>query len=227
MNGSLIIASYAAIVATASVVWQVFLWRSEHVGRLTVGVGAQWSLAQEAISVSITNRNSYDVPLKNASLSLTGNSYASIQPIDLDALGLTKVILARNSVQWNLDRGQLIRMDVNLAKVSEVEVQIHTGVGRSESSLAKVWNLDHIPRQMVTKAIGELSEISYGDVVRVRAASASTTAGYKGRTGTIIDFSQAAAPTFEVMFDDRSSIKVPIADVELVLKYENRLRELD
>jgi hypothetical protein len=38
MDGALIVAIYAALVATASVAWQVFQWRQAHKNRPTVQV---------------------------------------------------------------------------------------------------------------------------------------------------------------------------------------------
>jgi hypothetical protein len=230
MNGSLIIASYAAIVATAGVIWQLFLWRAEHAGRLSVDVDAYWSLdGDQNIRVFITNRNSYDVPLTSAGLTLkSADDSWRILSIDLDTVGLAKVIPARNSIGCEIDEKLLTRLGARLYKVSEVEIVIFTGVGRRESSSAKVLDGDKSSRQRWARALGGLSEVNYGDIVRVRATPSSTIGRHASRTGTIKGFSLTSdPPTFKIGFDDNSFAQVPITSVELVTKYDDRLEKLD
>jgi hypothetical protein len=234
MDWSLIVALYAAVVATTSVIWQVFLWRAEHAGELSVRVDADWSLREEAITVAITNRNSYDVPLSLAKISArqSDRSYISWSaPIDLDRFGLTKVISARSTVRWRMDRTMLIKAGpplgpgLSLVSMSDVTVTIYTGVGRTESASAKIINVDELSRPHFAKAVGELSEICEGDMVRIRATSGNAVNENEGRVGSVEGLSLAGSPKFQVVFDDNSSVHVPIADVELVTSYDDRLKE--
>jgi len=226
MNGTLIVASYAAIVATAGVIWQIFLWRTEQIGRLSVEAKAHWSLFGKAISVSITNRNSYEIPLKGAILDASGGGSAFSLPTSVADLNLPKVIPARSNVQWRVDEEQLHPYSLSLFKKSEVKVEIITGIGRRESASTTVENLDEHNRARTTKAMGELTEVSYGDLVCIREDPTISLEAYKGRVGTIRAYQQSTG-TFQVMFDDFSSIRAPVADIKLVTRYDDRLRELD
>ncbi len=213
MNGSLIIALYAAIVATTGVIWQVFLWRAEHAGRLSVTAGAHWSLDEEAVQVTIINRNSYDVPLDNVvSLGTKGERGSLSGPIYLDRLGLARVIPARSKVEWEIDRPLLVKEGRSLAGVSDVDVRVYTAAGRREIFSTKVADLDESTRTTWAE-IGEFGEINYLDIVRIRATPSNVIDEYAGRIGEVRGFHRGENPTFQVMFDDGSSIHVPIADV--------------
>ena len=224
MNGTLIVALYATIVATAGVSWQVFLWRAEHAGRLSATVTAAWMLDEESIRVSITNLNTYDIPLRGAKIFVKGEHSGFTVPVELDYLGYAKEIKARSNVEWKVDREYLARYGYSLFKMSEVHVGIVTGVGRSVKSSAKVEDLDKWDRETTTSVMGKFSEISSGDLVRVRSTSERTMGADEGRTGTILGYN-GLDPAFQVWFEDHSNAFVPVANLELVTTYSDRLKE--
>jgi hypothetical protein len=119
MDGSVLVAAYAAVVSTASALWQVLLWRTDRQGRLTVALDAYWSQDQEEIKVSITNRNSYEVTLAGGNLFLKDmHGYGDSFPLDLRYLNLPTALPPRSTVEWVIDRDLMLeKLVVSLAKV--------------------------------------------------------------------------------------------------------------
>jgi hypothetical protein len=228
MNGSLFIAVYAAIVATAGIFWQVFLWRTERIGKLSVEIErAYWSLFKdEGITISITNHNSYDVPLKSADLKFVGERHGISASTIMEDLGLPEVIPPRSNVKWEIDKERLRKNMLTLFQARDVHVYIYTGVGHRQSASAKVKDVDRSAREFTTAFAKEPIEISYGDLVRIRATPTSSMEAYKGRIGTATEFEfDSNSQYFWVRFDDSPTVRVPVTDLELVTMYDDRLRE--
>jgi hypothetical protein len=218
LDGTLIVAAYAAVVSTASVLWQVLLWRADRQGRLTVELRAYWSQDDEKIEVSITNLNPYEVTLAGGRLSIdpSGGSF----PLRLEYLKLPTAVPPRNAVQWVIDRGLISEKlpSASLAKATTVKVHVWTGVGRSESARAKVSDLDEWNRRTFTKAMWSLTSLNYGDTVRILDAENGVMSESSGRTGSIRGFDQVKA-TVQLRLDDHSWIDVPVTQLELVAPY--------
>lgn len=89
---AIIVAGYAAIVATASVVWQVYSWR--HRRRSHVGVTVRYALAAPTdktlhlIAIEATNRSEHTVRVAAAGLDLQdgGGAFQQVRPVEFATL---------------------------------------------------------------------------------------------------------------------------------------------
>lgn len=87
MSAALVIAGYAAIVASLSLLWQIYLWR--HRRRNHVEVSAQIALmgmtdgsSLQVIAVTATNHSEHPVRVTGAGIDLQDNSGAALHIID-------------------------------------------------------------------------------------------------------------------------------------------------
>lgn len=118
------VAAYAAVVATAALGWQVYQWRSERRGSLSVWMVAHWWAStdhdDEAWSLNgvITNRNDYPVRLDGLSL-LTAppgrETKRVIGPVHRPGeMGLPDEIPARANARFDWPKSELERMLLGL-----------------------------------------------------------------------------------------------------------------
>lgn len=87
MSAALLVAGYAAIVATLSLLWQIYLW--QHRRRSHVEVSAQIALmgmtdgrSLQVMAISATNNSEHSVRITGAGVDLQDQSGAALHIID-------------------------------------------------------------------------------------------------------------------------------------------------
>jgi hypothetical protein len=149
----LAIALYAATVATAGAVWQVYQWRHGRRGHLDVRIrNATWWPDQERLSVAVFNSNSYPVRIESVWVELaTSTGEPVVLAIDSPAaLRLPELVPPHDSIawEWNRDDIRLLRTVGELSSATmppegEAIVSVRTGLGARFEGRARITHRDN------------------------------------------------------------------------------------
>lgn len=127
------VAAYAAVVATASLAWQIYAWRHRQRSRVTVVVRlAIASLAPgvtlQAITITATNNSEHAVRVTSVGLDLDrGDGWQFHQPVPIYGASLPGVIQPHDAGVGMIDRATAVGEGLDLGKPVVAWVRLATG----------------------------------------------------------------------------------------------------
>jgi hypothetical protein len=128
-----LVAGYAAVVATASLAWQIYAWRHRHRSRVDVSVrlaiGAPSANATvHAISVTATNRSEHPVRVVGVGLDLNRpDGWQFHQAAPIYGATLPGVVQPHDAGEAMIDRGAAEQEDLDLGEPAIAWIRLATG----------------------------------------------------------------------------------------------------
>jgi hypothetical protein len=127
------VAAYAAVIATASLGWQIYAWRHRQRSRVVVSVGLAISspapgVTVHAISITATNKSEHAVRVTGVGLDLNRrDGWQFHQPVPIYGANLPGVIPAHDSGAAMIDREAAENEGLDLTEPIAAWVRLATG----------------------------------------------------------------------------------------------------
>ena len=130
MDATAIIAIYAAAIATAGLLWQIYAWWHRTKSHVTVDarIGLTVPQAVEIITITVKNRSEHPVRVEGAGIDLQDRSGAAIHLVQpVPGATLPGAIAPHDSGQTWMERDEAEQRGINVLAPVTVWVRLATG----------------------------------------------------------------------------------------------------